>query len=104
MAFAVTGWIVMVVGFDMIAIGALAMLPRGQAGWSLTTLLMLNPADAARSLAIGLLQADVVAGPTGAALRKVLGGWGLWALAASLLAWTAIPLYAAARRFRRLDL
>ena len=104
MAFAITGWIVMVVGFDLIAIGALAILPRGQAGWPLTTVLMLNPADAARSLAIGLLQADVVSGPTGAALRKVLGGWGLWMLALSLLGWTAFPLYAGARRFRRLDL
>ena len=104
MGLAVAGWIVMVMGFDLLAIGALAILPRGQAGWGLTALLMLDPADAARSLAIGLLQADIVAGPTGAAIRKVLGPWGLWALLMSLVAWTALPLYAAARRFRRMDL
>ena len=104
MGFAVAAWIVLVVGVDLVAIGALAMLPRGQAGWSLTLLLMLDPVDAARSLAISLLQADVVSGPTGAALRKVLGGWGLWALVASLVLWTCLPLYAAVRRFRRLDL
>ena len=104
MAFAVTAWIIMVIGFDLLAIGALALLPRGQAGWGLTVLLMVDPADAARSLAIGLLQADIVSGPTGAAIRKVLGGGSLWALAASLLIWIAVPLYVAARRFRRLDL
>ena len=104
MGFAVSAWIVMVIGFDLLAIGALALLPRGQAGWGLTLLLMADPADAARSLAIGLVQADIVAGPTGAAIRKVLGGWSLWALAGSLLVWMALPLCAAARRFRRLDL
>jgi Cu-processing system permease protein len=104
MGLAVAGWIVMVIGFDLLAIGALAILPKGQAGWGLTALLMLDPADAARSLAIGLLQADIVAGPTGAAIRKVLGAGGLWALFFSLVAWTAFPLYVAARRFRRVDL
>lgn len=104
MGLAVAGWVVMVIGFDLLAIGTLALLPRGQAGWGLTLLLMLDPADAARSLAIGLMQADIVSGPTGAAIRKVLGAWGLWALVVSLLAWTALPLYAAARSFRRLDL
>jgi Cu-processing system permease protein len=104
MGFAVVAWVVMVIGVDLVAIGALAILPRGEAGWGLTLLLMLDPADSARALAIGLLQADIVSGPTGAAIRKVLGGWGLWALTLSLLLWTSLPLYAAARRFRRLDL
>jgi Cu-processing system permease protein len=104
MGFAIAVWVLLLVGFDLIAIGALAVLPRGQAGWGLTLLLMLDPADAARALAIALLQADIVSGPTGAAIRKVLGGWGLWALVLSLLLWTVLPLYTAARRFRRLDL
>ena len=102
--FAVATWVVLVVGFDLVAIGALAVLPRGQAGWGLTFLLMLDPVDSARALAIGLLQADIVSGPTGAAIRKVLGGWGLWALVLSLLLWIVLPLWRAARRFRRLDL
>lgn len=102
--FAVAVWALLVVGFDLMAIGALAVLPRGQAGWGLTLLLMLDPADAARALAIGLLQADIVSGPTGAAIRKVLGGWGLWALVLSQVLWIILPLLGAARRFRRLDL
>ena len=65
---------------------------------------MLDPVDSARALAIGLLQADIVSGPTGAAIRKVLGGWGLWALVLALLLWIVLPLWRAARRFRGLDL
>jgi Cu-processing system permease protein len=101
---AVGAWVGMVIAVDLIAIGLLAILPRGQSGWGLTLLLMFDPADAARALAIALLQADIVSGPTGAAFRKVLGGWGLWALLLSLLLWIALPLWGAARRFRRLDL
>jgi hypothetical protein len=60
--------------------------------------------DSARALAIALLQADLVAGPTGAAMRKVLGGWGIWAGGAALVGWTLGPLAGAARRFERMDL
>lgn len=104
MGFGIVAWVVLVIGVDLIAIGALALLPKGQAGWGLTTLLMLDPVDSARALSIALLQADIVSGPTGAAIRKVLGGWGLWALIAALCGWVALPLYTAARRFGQLDL
>ena len=39
-------------------------------------LLMADPVDTARALGLSLFHADVVAGPTGAALRRVLGGAG----------------------------
>lgn len=104
MGFAIVAWVVLAVGVDLLAIGALAILPKGQAGWGLTALLMLDPVDSARALSIALLQADLVSGPTGAAIRKVLGGWGLWALVAAMLGWVALPLHVAARRFRQLDL
>jgi Cu-processing system permease protein len=104
MGFAVAVWVILVIGVDLIAIGGLAILPKGQAGWPLTLLLMLDPVDSARALSISLLQADIVSGPTGAALRKVLGGYGVWALFGSLLLWTWAAIAAAARRFRRQDL
>ena len=104
MGFAIAVWVVIVVGFDLLAIGGLAILPRGQAGFGLAFLLLLNPVDAARSLAIGLLQADLVAGPAGTSIRKLLGSWALVSLALALFLWTVLPLYAAARRFGRLDL
>ena len=48
--------------------------------------------------------ADAIAGPTEAALRRVLSGSGAWLLVAALVAWCAGPLALAARRFARQDL
>lgn len=98
---AVGVWFVLVIGVDLAAIGALAVLPPGRAGWWLSVLLMADPVDAARALGLSLFQADVVSGPTGAALRRVLGGAGAWALAGALVAWTAAPLLLAGRHFAR---
>ena len=103
-AVAVVIWFVLVIGVDLIAIAALAILPPGQAGWGLSLLLLADPVDGARALGLGLFRADVLAGPTGAALRQVIGGWGAWLLAAGLVAWTAVPLGLAGRRFARSDL
>jgi Cu-processing system permease protein len=101
---AVVVWFVLVVGVDLLAIGALALLPPRDAGWGLSLLLLADPVDSARALGLGLFRADAVAGPTGAALHRVLGGWGAWALAAGLVGWTAGPLWLAGRRFARRDL
>jgi Cu-processing system permease protein len=103
-AAAVIIWFVFVVGIDLVAIAVLAILPPGEAGLSLSLLLMADPVDAARTLGLSLFQADVVAGPTGAALRRVLGGWGAAVLVAALVAWTGLPLYFAGRRLSRADL
>ncbi|MEO7986792.1 MAG: ABC transporter permease subunit [Gemmatimonadales bacterium] len=97
-------WFVLVIGVDLLAIGALAILPPGRAGGWLSMLLMADPVDSARALGLSLFQTDVVAGPMGAALRQVLGGAGAWALAGALVAWTLVPLAIAGRRFARSDL
>jgi hypothetical protein len=67
-------------------------------------LLLLDPIDLARVLGLGLFSADEIAGPTGAALRAMMGGWGALLLVAGLVAWTALPLAVAARTFRGRDL
>ena len=103
-AVAVVVWFVLVIGVDLIAIAALAMLPPAAAGWGLSLLLLADPVDGARALGLGLFRADVLAGPTGAALRHVMGGWGAWLLVAGLAAWTIVPLALAGRRFARRDL
>jgi Cu-processing system permease protein len=103
-AVAVATWFILVVGVDLLAISMLAVLPPGKAGWWLSLLLMADPVDSARALGLSLFHADVVAGPTGAALRRVLGGAGIWALIGALVAWTLIPLALAGRRFARSDL
>lgn len=104
LAVAVVAWFVLAVGIDLVAIALLAILPPGPSGWGLTLLLVADPVDSARALGLGLFQADVVAGPTGAALKRVLGGWGAVALVAGLAAWTAVPLALAGRRYARADL
>jgi Cu-processing system permease protein len=103
-AIAVVVWFVLLIGVDLVAIGALALLPPGQAGWWLTALLMADPVDSARALGLIIFHADVVAGPTGAALRSVLGKTGAWALTGALIGWTLVPLALAGRRFARSDL
>lgn len=103
-AVAVVVWFVLAVGVDLVAIALLAILPPREAGWGLSLLLLADPVDSARALGLGLFQADVIAGPTGAALKRVLGGWGAWVLAAGLGAWTAVPLVLAGKEFARTDL
>ncbi len=103
-AVAVVVWFVLAVGVDLVAIAALAILPPREAGWGLSLLLVADPVDSARALGLGLFQADALAGPTGAALRRVLGGWGAALLVAGLAAWTAVPLVLAGKRFARCDL
>ena len=103
-ALAALAWFVLVVGADLVAIAVLAILPAGQAGIGLSLLLIADPVDAARALGAGLFRADVIAGPTGAALRRVLGGAGAWLLVAGLVAWTIGPLALAGRHFARSDL
>jgi Cu-processing system permease protein len=101
---AIVTWFVLVVGVDLVAIGVLAILPPRDAGWGLSLLLLADPVDAARAFGLGLFRADAIAGPTGAALRRVLGGWGAWVLVGGLVAWTVLPLLVAGRRFARRDL
>lgn len=102
--FAVLVWFVLLVGADLAAIALLSVLPARAATWSLVALLTANPVDSARALGLGLFQAEVVAGPTGAALQRVLGGPGVALLLAGLVGWTVVPLRLAGRRFARQDL
>ena len=101
MAFAVVAWFVLVVGVDLLSIALLAIVPAGSASWAVSALPLADPVDAARVLGLGLFGADTIAGPTGAALREVLAGWGAWLLVAGLAAWTALPLTWAGRRLSR---
>lgn len=103
-AIAVVVWFVLAVGVDLAAIAVLAILPARPAAWGLSLLLLADPVDSARALGLGLFQADAIGGPTGAALQRVLGGWGAWVLTVGLGLWTALPLALAGRRLARCDL
>jgi hypothetical protein len=95
---------VLAVLFDFAAIALLQFVGDGEPGALLLVLLILNPIDGMRALGLVGLGADVLLGPTGTALARLLSPAGGGALvAASLLAWCLLPLWLAARTFRRRD-
>ena len=100
---AVVLWFVLVLAYDLGAIGlALAVSPSGR---TLVAVALLNPAESTRLLAIMSIERDLdVLGPLGAYLTDRVGtaaSRGL--LLAAIAAWTAAPLAIAARGFSRQD-
>jgi Cu-processing system permease protein len=97
-------WVVAAILFDLASIAVLQLVGDGQPGVWLVTLLSLNPIDGVRALALVGLGADVLLGPTGAALQRMLGpgGGALWVVG-SLVMWLAVPAVAGAAVFRRRD-
>jgi len=93
-------WFAFVLLYDLLLMGTLLTADLGPG--LLVSLLLLNPVDAARILAVLALEPDLhLLGPAGAFL---MGGIGARATAllllASLMAWTAVPLLAALMMFR----
>jgi len=100
---AIAAWLFAAVVFDLIAIGVLQLVGDGQPARWLLVLLALNPLDGLRAVSLVELGADVLLGPAGAALERMLGGMaGLSFVAASLALWISVPLATAvALAFRR---
>lgn len=92
-------WFVAVLLFDLVLIGAVSATSLG--GGGLLFLLLANPVEIVRVLAIIHLEPDLeVLGPFGSYLLETSGVWGATRiLAAALLAWTVAPLYLATRLF-----
>ena len=103
-AWALALWIGGVLVYDLAAIVVLQVVGTGQPGPWLVALLAANPIDGVRSLALGGLGADVLLGPTGAALKAMLGpaGGAAWVLV-SLAGWLLLPVVAAGWIFQRKD-
>jgi Cu-processing system permease protein len=101
---ALVAWAALAVLFDFAAIALLQFVGDGEPGPLLIALLAANPIDGVRALGLVWLGADVLLGPTGSALARLLSPAGGGALvAASLVAWCAVPLALAARAFRLKD-
>lgn len=101
---ALAAWLCLAVLFDFAAILVLQLTGSGQPGPWLVGLLALNPIDGIRALGLVGLGADVLLGPTGAALQRSLGaGRGAVLIVGSLALWAAAPLVVAARIYRRRD-
>jgi Cu-processing system permease protein len=104
LAMALVTWVALAVLFDFAAIGLLQFTGDGEPGPLLLLLLAANPIDGMRALGLVALGADVLLGPTGAALSKLLSpSGGALLVVAALLAWSAGPLACAARAWRRRD-
>ncbi len=101
---AIAAWLFAVVVFDLIAIGVLQLVGAGQPGGWLLALLGLNPIDGLRAVSLVKLGADVLLGPAGAALERMLGGAaGLSFVGLSLTLWIALPLGTAVMLSSRRD-
>jgi Cu-processing system permease protein len=93
-------WFAFVLLYDLLLMGTLVTADLGPG--LLVSLLLLNPVDSARILAVLVLEPDLhLLGPAGAFLFGAAGKGGTaLLLLASLLAWTSTPLLAAVMMFR----
>ena len=106
LAFAILAWFVIVVLFDVVALGAASLLPSGAASRLLIVSVLVNPVDAVRTgTLLGLEGTGAFGGASLAFLRFTKGATGaMLLLALSLGLWIAIPAGVAAARLRRADL
>lgn len=87
-------WLLLALGLDLLLAGAAPGLGLGPAG--LLAAVLLNPLEAARVLALLMVDHGAALGPFGAYLTDRLGRWGaLAALSGSLVGWTILPLWLA---------
>jgi Cu-processing system permease protein len=101
---ALGAWFAAAVLYDLACIGVLQLAGDGEPGTLLVALLALNPIDGVRAVGLVTLGADVLLGPTGAALQRLMGpGMGAAWVAAALGAWLVAPLAGAGLVYRRRD-
>ena len=106
LALALVVWFVTVVLYDVAALGAASLLRSGSASRLLITAVLVNPADAARTMALMAVEGTAAFGAASLALLRFTGGGShaIGLAAISLLVWTLAPLAIAARRIARADL
>jgi len=103
LALAVLTWFLLVLFYNLVAIGV--ALSIASSGEMLLAGTLLNPVEAVRILAILSLEPDLqVLGPLGSYLYLEFGAvTSALILAGSVLTWTAVPLVGAVALFRRQD-
>ena len=97
-------WLAATVAYDGLVLGAAAAFGNYPLERPLLGLMLANPVDVARVLVLTQLDVSALMGYTGALFERTFGtrlGTGI--AAATLLAWVAVPLGLAARRFRLRD-
>lgn len=97
-------WLAMVVAYDLVVLGATAMLRGVPLQTVLFPALLLNPVDLARVLTTLAVGSGALFGPTSAVLMKMFGSAGGVVLGLAVLAIeSAVPMWIALRVFRRRD-
>jgi Cu-processing system permease protein len=106
LALALVVWFGAVVLYDIAVLGVASQLRSGAASRLLITAVLVNPADAARTMALLAVEGTAAFGAASLALLRFTGGAGnaVVLTSISLLAWTITPLVIAARRLARADL
>lgn len=104
MSAALVLWLLMVVAYDLVVLGATALLRGVPLQAVLFPTLLLNPVDLVRILTTLAVGSGALFGPTSAVLVRMFGNVGGIGLGAAVLVLeTIVPLYAAAHLFRRRD-
>jgi Cu-processing system permease protein len=106
LALALVVWLGLALVFDVVVLGAATLLRSGDASRLLIVSSLVNPIDAARTGAfLGIEGTGAFGAASMALLRFTHGAAGAAALiAGSLLAWTVLPAWAAARRLSQMDI
>lgn len=106
LALALVVWFVAVVLYDVAMLGIASLLRSGTASRLLITAVLVNPVDAARTVALMAVEGTAAFGAASLALLRFTGGPGNAILLASmsLSIWVVAPLLIAARRLARADL
>jgi Cu-processing system permease protein len=97
-------WLLMVVAYDLVVLGATAMLQGAPLETVLFPALLLNPVDLARVLTTLAVGSGALFGPTSAVLMRTFGSSAGIALGLAVLTIeSAVPMLIAVRVFRRRD-
>jgi len=106
LAVALVAWFVLVVLFDVAAIGVASMLRSGSASRLLVVAALVNPVDAVRTGTLLAIEGTGAFGASSLALLRFThgpSGAAAW-IAASLAAWLVVPAWLASRRLDRADI
>lgn len=106
LAVALVVWFVLVVVFDLVALGVASTLRSGHASRLLITTVLINPVDAIRTGALLGIDGTAAFGAASLAFLRFTGGLtrAYLLIGASAVAWIAAPLAAAAWRLTRTDI
>jgi Cu-processing system permease protein len=106
LALALVAWLILVVVADLAALGAASLLRSGAASRLLITAAIVNPVGAVRTAALLLIEGTAAFGAASLALLRFAGGPLPTALllAGSIVLWTGLPFWIAARRLTRADI